>query len=484
MSPLPLKLTGPHTCVHPAARPILPANRHTLLFLTVLSFALRLSSAAETHSVHDHGARGDGHADDTAAIQRAVDAGTGAVFLPRGNYRITRPIVIDLARIGPSGFRGDGTATLIMAGPGPALSLKGSHRGTADPQAVTAQVTERERAPLLDGFTITGTHADADGIRVEGTFHGIFSRLFLHGLRHGIVLTGRNRNILITEVNIYHNTGIGILLEKLNLHQVNIANSHISYNHAGGIVVRDSEVRNLQIGTCDIEANMVIGGPPTANVLFDTRTGSIREGALTGSTLQHSGKASESANIRFIGQPDAPLKVGFFSIANNHLSDTDINIHLRHARGVTISGNTFGLGFAANLLVEGCSNISVGPNTMDQNPDYDQPNYRNTVIFEDSADSTIHGLLINRSRRAEASFIVRRSHHFQITDLTILDSDGIGLMLDQVEWSRVSGCLIHDRRPTTKNAIAIKLTGGRNNQVTSNLVAGAIELAAGSTDHP
>ncbi|MBI4624415.1 MAG: hypothetical protein HY736_14520, partial [Verrucomicrobia bacterium] len=97
-------------------------------------------------------------------------------------------------------------------------------------------------------------------------------------------------------------------------------------------------------------------------------------------------------------------------------------------------------------------------------------------------DSTIHGLLINRSRRAEASVIVRRSHHFQITDVTILDSDGAGLLLEQVEWTRVSGCLIHDRRPEAKNPVAIRLTGGRKNQVSSNLVEGRIELAPGSTE--
>ena len=465
-----------------ALRTTLPVNMRTLLFLLLAGLAQAQSPAGKSNSVRDHGARGDGSADDTAAIQKAVDAGTGAVFLPRGSYRITKPILLDLARVGPGGFRGDGTATLIMAGAGPAISITGTHRGTADPKSVSAVTAERERAPLIDGFSITGAHAEADGIRVEGTIHAIFSRLLLTRLRHGIVLTGRNRNILIAEVNVYNNTGIGILLEKLSLHQVNISNSHISYNQAGGIVVRDSEVRNLQIGTCDIEANMVVGGPPTANVLFDTRTGSIREGALTGSTLQHYGRARGSANIRFIGQPDAPRKVGFFSISDNHISDTDQNIHLRHARGVNISGNTFGLGFACHLLVEGSSNIALGPNTMDQNPDYDQPDYRNTVIFEDCSDSTIHGLLINRSRRAEASLIVRRSHHFQITDVTILDSDGVGLLLEQVEWTRVSGCLIHDRRPETKSPVAIRLTAGRKNQVSSNLAEGRIELSPGSTE--
>jgi hypothetical protein len=55
------------------------------------------------HSVRDYGAQGDGRADDTAAIQRAVNAaqrGTGGtVFLPPGVYRLTGSVRIDSARV-------------------------------------------------------------------------------------------------------------------------------------------------------------------------------------------------------------------------------------------------------------------------------------------------------------------------------------------------------------------------------------------------
>lgn len=115
------------------------------------------------------------------------------------------------------------------------------------------------------------------------------SRVGVRGCWHGIHLVGRNRNVILSECQIYDNDGVGVYMENLNLHQINIANCHISYNDAGGVVARNSEIRNLQIGTCDIEGNM--GGPgsqPTANVFLDSTGSSIGEVAIVGCTIQHS----------------------------------------------------------------------------------------------------------------------------------------------------------------------------------------------------
>ena len=48
--------------------------------------------------VRNFGAVGDGKADDTEAIQHAITDGGGQLEFPRGDYRITQPLIFDLAK--------------------------------------------------------------------------------------------------------------------------------------------------------------------------------------------------------------------------------------------------------------------------------------------------------------------------------------------------------------------------------------------------
>jgi polygalacturonase len=43
-------------------------------------------------NVRDFGARGDGQADDTQALQHALQRGDGVLTFPRGDYLITRSL--------------------------------------------------------------------------------------------------------------------------------------------------------------------------------------------------------------------------------------------------------------------------------------------------------------------------------------------------------------------------------------------------------
>ena len=51
-------------------------------------------------SVYHFGAVGDGKADDTQALQHALDAGDGILELEKGTYRITQPLIINTVENG------------------------------------------------------------------------------------------------------------------------------------------------------------------------------------------------------------------------------------------------------------------------------------------------------------------------------------------------------------------------------------------------
>ena len=73
----------------------------------------------------DFGATGNGQTDDTEALQHAIDEGVGELLLPRGDYRLTRSLIVDLAKVGRTSIRGEsGTARILMHGSGPASPKK------------------------------------------------------------------------------------------------------------------------------------------------------------------------------------------------------------------------------------------------------------------------------------------------------------------------------------------------------------------------
>jgi len=226
-----------------------------------MPIAAQTANVAGDVTIKSLGATGNGTTDDTAAIQKAVDTGTKTIRFPAGTYKISKTIEVDLDKVGWKSFVGDGTARLVMTGPGPAIRFVGTHEGTADPASFKDNVWQNQRMPRVSGLEIVGAHPEADGIEASGTMQITIESTLLRELRHGVRLVKRNRNVLISACHIYHNRGVGIYLDHVNLHQTNIVGSHISYNGGGGVVSIGGAVRNVQIGTCDIEANHAAGGP-------------------------------------------------------------------------------------------------------------------------------------------------------------------------------------------------------------------------------
>lgn len=456
-----------------------PLPRRSVIGLILVVLSL-FGHAAD---VRDFGAKGDGKTDDTQNIQKAIE--NGAVSFPKGTYRITESIKIDLQKTGPASLTGDGTARIVMAGAGPALRFVGTHAGSADPKTLKPEVWERQRNPRVSGIEFMGAHPEADGIEATGTIQLTVSGCVMHKLRHGIRLVERNRNVLVSDCHIYENSGCGVFLDQVNLHQTNIVGSHISYNAGGGIVTRGGEVRNLHIGTCDIESNMSPGSPPTANVLIDCTGGSTAEVAISGCTIQHNSKSPGSANIRYIGagitsaKDPKPSQEGHLTITGNVFSDVMVNVHLQGVRGATITGNSFWEGFEHDVLLERCQAVVVGPNDFDRNPRYvvngNWGKERNGIVLRDCEDTKLEGLLVQGVWEKPSAILLERCKRTVVQNCSILDSDGVGLLLRDCEQIFVSGCVIRDDRPEKKPAHSLKVEGGRENWISGNWLANGSE---------
>ncbi len=436
----------------------------------------------------DFGAAGDGQTDDTEALQHAIDEGVGELLLPRGDYRITKTLMVDLATVGRTAIRGEGgTARILMQGSGPAIILKGTHTTTAAPDGFRDSEWTHERMPMISQLEIAGQHPDADGIRIEGVMQPTITGVLLRKLRHGIQIVGRARNVLISHCHIYHNLGVGIFLDGVNLHQTIISDSHISYCRLGGIRIERSEIRNLQITGNDIEYNNNGGhkvpgddGVPTAEIWLDASEGSIREGTICSNTIQAT-YSPDGANIRIIGQANEKnAKIGMLAITGNLIGSQWNNIYMTTAQGVTISGNSIYSGHNRNLLMEDCSQIVIGNNCFGHNADYGAEKELCTgVTLRNCSDSIFNGNILQdclsgRHLYPEAPELQREAllelfdcRNIIIGNSQILDSAPYGIRLANCTDITMNAITVADRRVPPLQKSAVHWTGGTGESIVS-----------------
>jgi hypothetical protein len=342
---------------------------------------------------------------------------------------------------------------------------------------------------------------EADGIQIVGVMQPTLTRVLIRQVRTAVYIADRARNVVINGCHFYHNTGVGVHLDKVNLHQTIIADSHISYCRRGGIRIEDSEIRNLQITGNDIEYNNFrvfakdFPGPeaeaePTAEIYVDVVNGTVREGTISSNTIQAT-YSSGGANIRFIGNgPEGDHRAGMWSITGNVIGSQNNNVHLTGVRGVTISGNYIYSGHHRNLLVEKSRNIVVGPNSFGHNPDYKDKELATEIRFEDSENCVLNGLLIQDAQAGEhtvagvvpidreALIELVRCRRVNVTGCQILDGAPTGLLIDDCEDTLVSSCSIIDQRESSQMKTGIDCSsGGRGNMIVQNRISGATQDA-------
>ena len=435
-------------------------------------------------NVRNFGATGDGTVDDTQAIRHALEAGDGMLRFPRGTYRITETIDIDLQGSGPHAIDGTGgTARLIMAGPGPAFRLVGTHGGTGDPSSAKGNVTADQRMPTVANMVIEGEHPEADGIELVKTLQLVVQGILVRHCRHGIRLVQRNRNVLITDSHVYFNRGAGIYLDQVNLHQINITGSHISYNRLGGIRIEGSEVRNLQITGNDIEYNNhkehKSDPVPTAEIYVDCSQpgASVNEITIASNTIQATASPG-GANIRIIdsagGQEFEPR---LWAITGNIIGSQQNNVHLTRCHGMTLSGNCIYSCAERNLLVEDSHHIALSGNVFRRHT----PSMGTGVRLVGCHDIAFSGCSIHdehpEGQPTGASLLeLVDCQRINVSGCQL--TDGVPYGVDSVDCSGVliTGCTIQDTRNKPKSQSAIRFAGtGQGNLIAASSIGRGLD---------
>ena len=439
-------------------------------------------------NVRDFGAMGDGLTDDAGAIEHALrDGGDGVLEFPRGEYRITRTISFDLAKTKALAIHGSGgTARVLMHGAGPAFEFLGHHGGSADPLSFKPEVWVRERMPTVSQIEIEGKHPEADGLRFIGVMEPTLTGVLIRRVRNAIHLTERCRNVLISHCHLYHNTGIGIWMDRINLHQTNIIGNHISYCRLGGIRIENSEIRNLQITGNDIEYNNYrafnmpeAADVPTAEIYIDcSKGGTVREGTISSNTIQAT-YSPNGANIRIIGGASEHSHLaGMWCISGNLIGSQETNVHLTLTRGITFEGNYVYSGHHRNLVCDNCQNIVIGANCFGHNPDYKEKELCTGIRLVDCKNCTLTGLQIQDAQAGEHTVAgvvpikrqglveLVRCRQMTLTGIQILEGSPFGLYLEDCSETMLTGCSILDTRENKQTQASVKWTGaGKANAI-------------------
>src|SRR5680860_506899 len=143
-----------------------------VVLILILGTIVSVASAAGTYDVSDYGARGDGSSDDTAAVQRAIDAAaatSGTVSFHGGTYRVSSALRL---RSGVTLAGVPGESVLYMSAKGALTPLLYGHNLQ---NTVVQDLTLRSDGPTSQVL----------GVSMDGISGGVLRRLRFEGLDYG-----------------------------------------------------------------------------------------------------------------------------------------------------------------------------------------------------------------------------------------------------------------------------------------------------------
>ncbi|MGD8969052.1 MAG: glycosyl hydrolase family 28-related protein [Anaerolineae bacterium] len=328
----------------------------------------RLRGTCEVFNVRDFGAVGDGLADDTGAIQEAIDAapGDGAIIcFPKGIYRTTAPVRvrnrgnIKLAgvpvRLGAVGDlsgsciknEGAGCTLEIVSDDGSqhrGVWIEGMHlRGSGTSDHVV-RVSQMNMVHFTDSLIIGASGVGKAGIIFDRVAFVNLLRTRVQACYYGLLFDGSIANGYLNFLNTFHcefeqNSRAGVVLsgQELGFFGCNFEGQPIGASIAGGDFV----------------------GPPP----YDS--------PCAGATRGITSRAITFHGCYFEGNTDTALRVGHCaavhgaSVTGNYFyqqAGNPIRTLTMVGQGFVIEGNAFAGGPATQIELINCTNGRIGPN--------------------------------------------------------------------------------------------------------------------------
>lgn len=315
---------------------------------------------------------GDGVADDTNALEQLIQ-NNRELHIPKGlTIRITRPITININTLklfdgGNSTFIIDGIDDFVFHICGtmvPGMS--------ANPSTLTDQIISDESNFIIKNCKFKSTNMESGGgLLVEGCFQTHIENNYFFQLKNGIKITGTNRNLIISNNNIYQIYNIGILIDNtVSLHQFNLVNNHISYCAKCVVFDNLNNLANFQCVGNDIEISTYPENDQQNQRCLvissdDIKTGQVSEIEIVGNTIQ--GHALSNLLIDLSG--GLARKIQHLSVCDNHISNINSGccVKISNVNVLAFNGNTLkdvSNAYCAEVLDS--TNISVVGNAFDR----------------------------------------------------------------------------------------------------------------------
>jgi hypothetical protein len=99
------------------------------------------------------------------------------------------------------------------------------------------------------------------------------------------------------------------------------------------------------------------------------------------------------------------------------------------------------------------------------------------VAFKRSRDCTISGLHVNGVRHHAAAVALEACSRFNVSGISVLDSDGTALSVENTSLSRITNCILRDDRTEPNRAPVLKVVGGNGNVIANNTLDRPAEIA-------